>query len=153
MPQLSKAQKAALRGVTGLHRWAYRRTGGRIGGTMRRGGSDPAQVLLLTTIGARSGRPRTNPLVYMDVGGQDLLIVASNGGMDRHPAWYLNLRARPKATVQIGGTVRRMRARFADGDERGPLWGELVRRFPQYARYQSKTEREIPLVLLASDDG
>ena len=89
----------------------------------------------------------------MHAGGQDVLIVASNGGMDRHPAWYVNLRARPEATVQIGGTVRRMRARFADGDERGTLWKELVRRFPQYGRYQSKTEREIPLVLLAPVEG
>jgi F420H(2)-dependent quinone reductase len=151
MAQQSRVGKAAWRAVMGIHRALYRRTGGRIGGSMRRGKGEPGRILLLTTTGRRSGRPWTNPLMYMEVGGE-LMVVASNAGYDNHPAWYLNLQARPEASVQIGPTIRGVRARVAHGDEREHLWAELVRRYPGYGGYQTKTTRQPPLVLLAPDE-
>jgi F420H(2)-dependent quinone reductase len=129
-----------------LHRFVYRVSGGRVGGTF--GG---APVLLLITTGRRSGEPRPVTLTYFEDGDR-LVVVASNAGEDRHPAWWLNLREHPHATVQIGGTTTRVRVVEARGEERERLWAELLRRDPGYDEYRLRTHRRIPVVLLQPTD-
>jgi F420H(2)-dependent quinone reductase len=126
----------------GMHRRVYRLTGGRVGGQI---GKLP--VLLLTTIGRRSGRPRTQPLAYAQA-GDGYAVIASKGGTPRHPLWYLNLRANPLAEVTVGRETRRVRARDAQGEERERLWRALADLYPGYDRYAQKTSRRIPVVVL-----
>ncbi len=124
------------------HVFLYRATEGRVGGRM--GGMS---ALLLTTTGRRSGRARTIPLTYYEDEGNPVL-VASYGGSPRHPAWFLNLRARPEVEVQRGADRRPMRAEIAEAGTRARLWPQITRAHPQYAGYQNRTRREIPLVVL-----
>ncbi len=124
------------------HRALYRISGGRVGGSLQR-----MPVLLLTTIGRKSGKPRTWPLGYLD-DGEDLIVIASAGGVASHPAWFLNLREQPEVTVQVGDRVRRMRAEIAGPDERARWWEVIVARYPFFAEYQGRTDREIPVVRL-----
>ena len=121
----------------------YRATDGDEGYIWKRG----TTILLLTTIGRRSGEPRVQPLIYREVDGKPV-IVASKGGSPEHPAWYLNLRDRPEVEVQIKGEVFRATARDAEGAERARLWDLLVEVWPPYADYQRRTDREIPVVVL-----
>jgi deazaflavin-dependent oxidoreductase (nitroreductase family) len=125
-----------------IHPWLYRVSGGRIGGRV-----NGLPVLLLTTTGRKSGEPRTRALTYFPRGTTSV-VVASYLGEPRHPDWWLNLRRDPAATVQRGGEVARVRAREADGAERERLWREITTSAPDYAEYQSRTERRIPIVLL-----
>jgi deazaflavin-dependent oxidoreductase (nitroreductase family) len=134
---------ALVKVMSRLNIWAYRATGGRVGGRFLRG----APVLLLTTQGRRSGRPRTAPLLYLEDGGR-IAIVASKGGMSQHPLWYRNLRANPRCEVEIGRERRTMLARVADAEERRELWPKLVAMYRDYDGYQARTDREIPVVLL-----
>ena len=127
-----------------LNTWAYRMTGGRVGGTFLRG----APVMLLTVVGRKSGRQLTVPLLYLRDGDQ-VVTVASKGGMDHHPLWYLNLVANPDVDVQIGKDVRPMRARTANDDERAHYWPKLVAMYRDYDDYQARTERKIPVVVLS----
>jgi F420H(2)-dependent quinone reductase len=120
----------------------YRSTGGRIGGHM---GS--TRILLLTTIGRKSGRPHTVALGYFD-DAPNLFIVASNNGSERHPAWYLNLTAYPEVEVQVRDQRRRMIATTATPEERERLWARLATEAKQYTGYQQKMSREIPIVIL-----
>jgi len=129
--------------VIGLHTFVYRATGGIVG--RRIPGLPP--MLLLDHVGAKSGKKRTTPLVYME-DGDDTVIVASKGGSPRHPAWFHNLRANPETTVQTGGRRLPVKARVATADERRRLWPEVVELYGGYANYQDRTEREIPLVIL-----
>jgi deazaflavin-dependent oxidoreductase (nitroreductase family) len=123
--------------------WAYRATGGRVGGRFLRG----APVLLLTTRGRRSGRPRTAPLLYL-ADGDRIVIVASKGGMSEHPLWYRNLQADPDCEVEIGRERRAVRARVASVAEKRELWPRLVAMYRDYDDYQARTERDIPVVIL-----
>ncbi len=129
--------------VIGLHTFVYRASGGIIG--PRIPGLPP--MLLLDHVGARSGKKRTTPLVYME-DGEDIVIVASKGGSPRHPAWFHNLKANPDTTVQTGRRKRWVRARVASREERERLWPQVVELYGGYANYQERTEREIPLVIL-----
>jgi deazaflavin-dependent oxidoreductase (nitroreductase family) len=126
----------------GVHRRIYRLTGGKVGGRLGR-----LPVLLLTTTGRKSGRPRTQPLVYAQT-GDGYAVIASKGGAAQHPFWYLNLREDPSATVTVGRETRKVRARDAEGDERERLWGTLADLYPGYERYAQKTSRRIPVVVL-----
>lgn len=128
----------------------YRATGGRIGGKWRIGSAfrRPVPVCLLTTTGRKSGRARVSPLLYLSDGDR-IVVVASQGGLPKNPMWYLNIRANPEVTVQIGGTVRAMCARVADADERAALWPRLVELYADFENYQSWTDREIPVVICA----
>jgi len=109
-------------------------------------------VLLLTTTGRRTGKRRTAPLAYLE-DGDALVLIASFGGADVHPAWYLNLVASPDVEVRVrGGTPRQMQARIAGAEERERLWPRVVEMWGGYARYQEKTAREIPLVILERPD-
>jgi F420H(2)-dependent quinone reductase len=130
--------------MSAVNRWAYRATGGKIGGTFPGG----APILLLTTIGRKSGEPRTMPLIYL-ADGDDLVLVASKGGMDHHPLWYSNLVANPDVKVEVGRERLAMRARTATVEEKARLWPPLVALFPDYQLYQDRTEREIPVVILS----
>jgi len=125
------------------HAAVYRATNGRIGGHI----PGLPSLLLLDHVGARSGRLRTTPLVYMP-DGDNLLIVASKGGHERHPSWLHNLRAHPETQVQIGRKCLNVRAREADAEERRRLWPKAAEYNPHWARYRTRTSREIPLVLL-----
>jgi deazaflavin-dependent oxidoreductase (nitroreductase family) len=105
------------------------------------------QTLILTTKGRRSGEQRSTPLIY-GKSGDDYLIVASKGGADEPPAWYLNLEADPEVEVQVKGDVFKARARDATPDEKPEMWKTMVAEWPQYDEYQEKTDREIPVVVL-----
>jgi F420H(2)-dependent quinone reductase len=138
-----KVKDALFKAGTSLHNQLYRWTGGKIGG---KAGALP--MLLLTTTGRRSGQPRTTPLGYLPDGDR-MVLVASFGGDDRHPQWYLNLQAHPDATVQVGPETKRVRATTATPDEKAVLWPRVVALYSGYAGYQEKTSRDIPLVILS----
>jgi deazaflavin-dependent oxidoreductase (nitroreductase family) len=120
----------------------YRRTGGRLAGKMF-----GVPLLLLTTTGRKSGREWTVPLMYHHDGDR-LVIVASAAGQPNHPAWWLNLRAQPNATVQVGKETFPVKASEATGEERNRLWPVMVEKYKGYADYQEKTSRQIPVVVL-----
>lgn len=108
-------------------------------------------VCLLTTAGRKTGQPRTSPLVYL-ADGDRIVLVASQGGLPKHPMWYLNICHNPEVTIQIGSQVRRMRARVADGGERSVLWPRLVEMYADFADYQSWTDRIIPVIICEPAD-
>ncbi|TLY09858.1 MAG: nitroreductase family deazaflavin-dependent oxidoreductase [Thaumarchaeota archaeon] len=127
---------------TTLHVFLYRLTGGSIGGRFR-----GAPVLLLTTTGRKTGKQRTTPLLYL-ADETNLAIVASNGGRDRAPSWWSNLKRNPSVEVQIKRLKRKMTAVQATKEEKGRLWPLLTNMYPPYDDYQRRTQREIPIVLL-----
>jgi F420H(2)-dependent quinone reductase len=124
------------------HAWLYGKTRGRVLGSI---GRQP--VLLLTTIGRRTGRPRTTPVQFVRW-DDALLVVAANGGSERPPAWFANLRDTPAVTAQIGATVTELRARVAGGSERARLWAKLVSANPRLATTQDRARRQLPVVVL-----
>jgi deazaflavin-dependent oxidoreductase (nitroreductase family) len=128
----------------------YRLTDGRIGGRWRIGAGfrKPVPVLLLDHAGRRTGRRYTVPLLYLRR-GDDLVVVASQGGLPYHPQWYRNLLAAPDTTVQVGAERRRVRARVASADEKAVLWPLLVDLYADFASYQSWTDRDIPVLVLS----
>src|SRR5829696_7748066 len=103
------------------------------------------QALLLTTTGRKSGEQRTTPLIY-GRSGDDYLVVASKGGADTPPAWYLNLQANPQVEIQVKSDTMRVTARDADDGEKPELWKTMTAEWPQYDEYQEKTDRPIPVV-------
>jgi deazaflavin-dependent oxidoreductase (nitroreductase family) len=111
------------------------------------GGKGFVPTLLLTTTGRKSGRALTLPLIFGQF-GEDYVIVASKGGAPAHPAWYLNLQAQPEVGLQIKGDKFQALARTAQGEERAKLWPKMVEIYGPYADYQTKTAREIPVVVL-----
>jgi F420H(2)-dependent quinone reductase len=125
-----------------LHAPVYRLTGGRIGGRWR-----DIPLLLLTTTGRKSGKLRTWPLLYFRNQGRYVLI-ASNWGQDHDPAWVLNLRNNPEATIQVRGETIDVTAEEATGEERERLWRGAIQAYSGYERYQQRTERQIPVVVL-----
>jgi F420H(2)-dependent quinone reductase len=127
---------------TDFHTVTYKLTGGRIGGTYGR-----APIALVESVGRKSGKRRTHPLISR-ADGDNLVIVASKGGIDRHPSWYLNLKANPETTVWWKGKRRHVRARDATDEERERLWPMMVEVYPPYESYQRRTERKIPLLVL-----
>jgi deazaflavin-dependent oxidoreductase (nitroreductase family) len=120
----------------------YRLTGGRLMGKVNR-----APVLLLTTTGRKSGQKRTAPVVYL-AEGEDLVVIGSNAGHSRTPAWSLNLQANPEAEVEVGRKRRRVRARVAEGEERADLWRKHNEQYSGFDEYEARTDREIALFVL-----
>jgi deazaflavin-dependent oxidoreductase (nitroreductase family) len=136
--------RSATRYLGALHRLLYRVSGGRVGGRVW-----DLPVVLLTTTGRRSGKRRTVPLCsFRD--GDDVVVIASYGGLDQPPAWWLNLEANPHAELQEGRTRRLVTARNAGPGERERLWAEVTSRAPGYLEYERRTAREIPVVILQS---
>lgn len=130
--------------ITNIHKIVYRATKGAILGRVGH-----SSVLLLTTTGRKSGKQFTTPLYYLADGfGQNMVLVASDGGALKHPLWWLNLQVNPEATVEVRGRKLRVVAREADPEERKRLWPLLVEMYSGYEAYQKKTERQIPIVLL-----
>ena len=121
----------------------YIETDGEEGYTWREG----SPILLLTTTGRKSGEERTMPLIFGEDGDSQVL-VASRGGAPQHPAWYLNLEANPEVGVQVKADKFRARARIAEGEERERLWKAMNEIWPHYDEYQTKTTRQIPVVVL-----
>jgi F420H(2)-dependent quinone reductase len=144
---LSGPARLALKLGSGVHAGVYRATGGKLFGRM---GKSP--ILLLNTVGRKTGRKRTSPLLYV-MDGEDFVIIASMGGAPTHPAWYLNLKANPDATVEAGDREVRVRAEEADSQEKARLWQKMVEMYPTYDDYQRKTKREIPLLVLHPVEG
>jgi deazaflavin-dependent oxidoreductase (nitroreductase family) len=105
-------------------------------------------VCLVTTTGKRSGQLRTVALLYL-ADGDDIVLVASKGGMSHHPAWYHNMLAHPEVAVQIGTVTRPMRARRASDAEKAALWPKLVAMYRDYDDYQARTTRNIPVMILS----
>ena len=137
-------RSAGFRIVTTLHRAVFRLSGGRLLG---RAGGMP--VVLLTTVGHRSGRRRQTMLTAPLVEGDRVVLVASYGGHSHNPHWFQNLLVHPDVGLTMGGAKERpMRARVAGREERAELWPRIMAAYPGYERYQRKTERLIPLVVL-----
>jgi deazaflavin-dependent oxidoreductase (nitroreductase family) len=133
-----------LKAMNGVHKGLLRFSGGRLGWT-----AADMPVLELTTIGRRSGQPRSVMLTSPHRDGDRIVIVASKGGEDTHPAWLLNLRENPQVTVSMKGAPGvAMIARVASPEERDRLWLVVTEKQARYAGYQERTDREIPLVLL-----
>ncbi len=132
-----------LKTMNTVHRTLLTVSGGRIGWTA---GKMP--VIELTTTGRKSGQPRTVMLTTPHVDGDAMALVASKGGDDHHPAWFLNLRDNPSVSVKTKDGARAMTARIADSEERAELWPKITDKYENYAGYQTKTDREIPVVIL-----
>ena len=133
---------STARRLSQLHARLYRVTGGRIGKRLV-----DNDMLLLTTRGRSTGRPHTVPLLFLQ-DGESLVVIASWGGRDYHPDWYLNLLADPTAQVNSNGTRRPVLARDARDGERALWWQRAQEAYPGYEEYQRRTGREIPIVLL-----
>lgn len=136
--------------VTRAHIALYRRTGGRLGHSV----PGMPTMLLLDHVGAKSGQPRTTPLLYFTHPDRpdDLVIVASYGGHPRHPAWFHNLRAHPDTTIQVGRRHVPVHARVASDEEHERLWPQAVATYRGFAGYQARAGRKIPLVVLSPHD-
>jgi deazaflavin-dependent oxidoreductase (nitroreductase family) len=124
------------------HVQKYRETDGEVGHDWQ-----GTSVLILTTKGRRSGEQRPTPLIYQPF-GDAYLVVASKGGADEPPAWFLNLEAEPEVDVQVQGDRFRARARTATPQEKPDMWRAMTAAWPAYDEYQAKTDREIPVVVL-----
>jgi deazaflavin-dependent oxidoreductase (nitroreductase family) len=133
---------AGLRAIGKLNVPLYRLSGGRIGGRVSR-----APVLLLTTVGRRSGQARTAPVVYL-ADDERLVVIGSNAGNERTPGWAHNLRAHPDAEVEIGRERRSVRARVAEGQERAALWRRMNDGYAGFDDYDARTARDISLFVL-----
>jgi deazaflavin-dependent oxidoreductase (nitroreductase family) len=135
---------AFLKAANAVHRGLVKVTGGRVGWQLAK-----MPVLELTTIGRKSGLPRSVMLTSPLQEGPAMVVVASRGGDPQHPAWFLNLRDNPAVEVAMNGKPKQpMHARVASPEERERLWPRIASEYKNYAGYQTKTDREIPLVLL-----
>jgi deazaflavin-dependent oxidoreductase (nitroreductase family) len=144
-PYVPKIIKVMSQVNTAVYRW----TGGLLGSTWRVGSAFPwgIPLLLLTTIGRKTGQPRTLPLIFIEEGDR-VIIVASRGGLPSEPLWYKNLVANPECDVQIKRRKMKMSARTVSPDEREALWPKLVAHYPDFASYATWTDRIIPVVIL-----
>jgi deazaflavin-dependent oxidoreductase (nitroreductase family) len=127
---------------TSGHAALYKLTKGKIGGTFQ-----GVPVALVDSVGRKSGKRRTHPLLATE-DGENLVVIASKGGVDKHPAWYHNLMANPETTANWYGDARRVRARETSGKERERLWKQMTDVYPDYDAYQRRTERQIPVIVL-----
>jgi deazaflavin-dependent oxidoreductase (nitroreductase family) len=133
-----------MRVIPAVHLAVYRLTNGRLSAKLA-----GQKMLLLTTIGRRTGKPRTVPLLYVD-DGEAMVVIGSNWGGNKHPQWVRNLAANPAARVQVGARKRRVTSRMATGEERARLWTLVTGQYPGYKAYARRigSAREIPLVVL-----
>ena len=120
----------------------FRANGGKVGGPF-----EGAPLLLLHTIGAKSGQARVNPMMYL-ADGDNYVVFASKAGAPTNPDWYHNLVANPRASIEVGDKTINVVARVADDETREPLWSTQKERYPGFAEYEAKTDRQIPVVVL-----
>ncbi len=144
-PYVGKIIKVMSAVNTAMYRW----TGGLLGSTWRVGSAFPwgIPLLLLTTIGRKTGLPRTLPLVFIEDGSK-VIVAGSQGGLPKDPLWYRNLQANPECQVQIKRRTMKMTARTASPEEREVLWPKLVAHYPDFASYATWMDRVIPIVIL-----
>jgi deazaflavin-dependent oxidoreductase (nitroreductase family) len=137
-----------IKTMSTLHTWLYTKSGGRLGRKWRVGSAlrHGVPICLVTTIGRKTGQPRTIPLLHLPDGDR-VILVASQGGLPTNPQWYGNLVANPKVEVRVGRHSRAMIARTANASERTELWPKLIAAYSDFDNYQSWTEREIPVVI------
>jgi len=133
-----------IRIMSTLNVVAFRLSKGRLGGRFPGG----APVLLLTTIGRKSGERRTAPVLYL-ADGDRFVVVASKGGFSTHPLWYKNLESNPNVEVEVGSERKKMMAKRASDVEKRVLWPKLVAMYRDFDDYQARTQREIPVVILS----
>ena len=129
--------------MTGLHKAVFRATNGRVA---NRGFGMP--VVILATTGRKTGKRRETMLTSPVQDGDRVVLVASYGGDDRHPTWFLNLRDKPEVELTMDGKTRPMQARVATSEDKAELWPRVVEAYKGYGQYQKRTERDIPLVIL-----
>ena len=134
-----------MRAFIRAHTWLYRKSGGTRAASM-----NGKPIVLLTTKGRKSGAERTVPVMCFE-DGNDRIVVASMGGAPTHPAWFLNMQADPNVTVQQGSSVLRARAVVTEGAERERIWKKIITDAPQFAGYEKKTTRLIPVVRLVAN--
>jgi deazaflavin-dependent oxidoreductase (nitroreductase family) len=144
-PFQERVGSLAVQWMAGANTVAFRLSRGRAAAHVPGG----APICLVTTTGRRTGRPRTVPLLYLPYRDDQIVLVASRGGMSAHPAWYLNLRADPRAAVEIGANRVQMVARLATARERAELWPTLTAVYPRFEVYQRRTARFIDVMILA----
>lgn len=130
--------------ITFCNIWLLKATGGRLGNSFL-----GVPLMLMTTIGRKSGQPRTLPIYYLE-DGERIVLVASNGGLPSDPVWYLNVRANPAVTVHVRGVRRDMIVREATPEEREHYWPRLTERFPMWQEVYERSNRNFPVVILES---
>jgi deazaflavin-dependent oxidoreductase (nitroreductase family) len=140
---MNRLTPKTIRRIGRLHAWIWRLSGGRFGDGFGR-----APFLLLTTKGRKTQRPRTTPVLYLE-DGNDLIVVGSFGGNDQPPSWLLNLISCPEAEILLKGKRSRRIARAVASQEKQRLWPRLVSLYPNFAVYQQRTDRDIPLIRLS----
>lgn len=142
-PRIVPMVRAIMKLASRFNVWLYQRTDGRFGGKFVIGG---APVCLLTMTGRKTGLRRTTPLIHIPH-GEDILLVASQGGLDTHPLWYRNLLANPDVEINAFGNVRQMIARQATPEEKSALWPTIRAVHPDFDEYQARTDRDIPVMI------
>ena len=135
--------RPVIKAMSLVNTWIYRLSGGRLGGRWMYG----APILLLTTVGRKSGEKRTAPLLYLEDGPR-VILVGSQAGMSRDPLWVKNIDANPDVEIEIGARKRSMRARRGTSEEKADYWPALCKMYPDYADYQARTTRDIPVLIL-----
>lgn len=140
---MTSLKDVAARMSGAVHRMVYRMSSGRLLGR-----AFGMPVIELETVGRRSGKARSTMLTTPLRDDDRMVLVASYGGDDRHPAWFLNLRDNPNVKVTANGETRSMTARVATAEEKRELWPQVTATYQGYAKYESKTDRDIPLVIL-----
>jgi len=139
---MANAKDIGARLVTGFHEAVFRISNGRVGSRVF-----GMPVLALTTTGRKSGKKRTTMLTSSVQDGDAIVVVASYGGDDRNPQWFLNLRDNSDVEITMDGKTRPMRARVASPEEKAELWPRVVEAYRGYGQYQQRTDRDIPLVI------
>ncbi|MBI4487716.1 MAG: nitroreductase family deazaflavin-dependent oxidoreductase [Deltaproteobacteria bacterium] len=140
---MARIKPGTIRLIGRLHAWLSKLAGGKLDNAFGR-----APFMMLTTKGRKTGRARTTPVLYLQ-DGPDLIVVASFGGNDMHPAWFLNLEQCPEAEILINSERRRVVARRVSPEEKKVIWPRLVKMYPNFHIYQQRTSREIPLLRLS----
>ena len=138
----SEPLRTIMKAANSVHVALYRRSKGKLGNKMAN-----LPVLLITTYGRKSGKPHTNPVVYLEA-GQDYIVSASAGGMDWHPGWYRNLKARPEAKIEIGDKTYNVQAVITGGEERKRGYERFKAASSNFSKYEKSTSREIPVIIL-----
>ena len=142
MASASKTMKRVMKIANGLHVALYRASGGKFASEVA-----GMPLLLMSTVGRKSGKRHTNPIAYLR-DGQDYLVAASVGGMDWNPGWYFNLRDQPQATITVGSQSLDVKATIATGDERTQLYEKFKTASSNFVKYEQKTSRIIPVIRL-----